>query len=506
MSLVKKFAALVFFTALANCPGQAQQPSAPSAPDQPLPPASTDQAPSNSTGGPAVPAARSFWGSDAPAQATDPTAYIPDSRPLSGSSELTAGQPESHVDLFDASFDLAFGGGNNLPNSGNRLVFGTESILGGDLSYDHTWRQNSFAASYDAGGIIYDPSSAAYGNGMFHSLSVGEQLVGARWVVRLVDDGLYSANASVGGAGMGGPGLLGNFPGPFSGLIPDFGGIGETILTGSERRINNTSIAEAEYLFTRRSSITISGSYDVLHFFDAGFINNNTDLGRVGYNYQLSQTNAVAFYGQAGYSSYSLFSTSGAGPGGSGTPPILSHITEYGGGVAFAHQLTGRMAFQISGGPNVEEFPTVPGAISSNHWNWEANAALSYSLPRSSISLSYFHGPTQGAGVYSGTSSHIIQSSYSHRLTHFLSSSLYGGYVRNGALAAEAGFSNQISNWYAGASLGRQVGQRTSFAIYYGAQQQASSGQCPVASCGLTALRQTFGITVNWHVNPIPLE
>ncbi len=136
------------------------------------------------------------------------------------------------MNIFDVSLNVAFSGGTGLVSSANQSVFGTESIVGGDLSYAHAWRQNSFAASYDGGGVLYDPSSNTYQNGMFHSLSLGEQLVHGRWWVRLTDDALYSTNANVGGAGMAGPGLLGNFGGPFGGLTPDFGGVGQTIISG----------------------------------------------------------------------------------------------------------------------------------------------------------------------------------------------------------------------------------------------------------------------------------
>ncbi|MGO9642768.1 MAG: hypothetical protein ACLP1Y_15845 [Candidatus Acidiferrales bacterium] len=504
MNSARNLAAVLILTVVVSGVARAQQPAGtpgPSTPDQPVQPSSN-----TTKDEPPVPVVHSIWGIDSPAPTADPNAYIPDSRPLSGSSVLTAGQPQSHVNIFDVSLNFAFAGGNGLISSGGQSVFGTQSVVGGDLNYDHTWRQNSFAASYDGGGSFYDPSSSVYGNGMFHSLSLGEQLVGGRWKLRLTDDVLYGTNADVGGAGMAGPGLLGSFGGPFAGLAPDFGGAGETIITGQGRRLNDSSVADVEYDLTPRSAITVTGSYDILHFLDAGFIDSRNYLGRVGYDLGVSAKSTVAFYFQMGRSYYGLFSTGDTGPGGSGTPPVLSNMTEYGGGIAFSHRLTGRMAFQIAGGPDLEKLPPASGSSSPNRWVWDVNTSVSYEFRRSSLSLSYFHGPMQGSGVYSGSSSHVFNANYSRRLTRFFSTNLYGGYTRNSALASAVGFSNQFSNWYAGANVSRQLGRWMNLFIYYGAQEQTSSGACPVASCALAGTRQTFGVSLAWHPRPIVAE
>jgi hypothetical protein len=508
MTHAKKLAILLVLTALVNGRARAQQTGAqqPGAPDQPQPPASANQTSGNSNNQPIAPAARSILGADSPAAVNDPTAYIPDSRPLSGSSMLTAGQPQSHVNIFDLSLNVAFSGGTGLINSANQSVLGTESIVGGDLSYAHTWRQNSFAASYDGGGVYYDPSSSAFQSGMFHSLSLGEKLVHGRWGLRLTDDALYSTNASVGGAGMAGPGLLGSFGGPFAGLTPDFGGVGQTIITGYGRRINDTSIADVQYDLSSRSAITVTGAYNLLHFFDAGFIDSRNYLGRVGYDLGVSPKSMVAFYYQMGRSNYGLFSTGGTGPGGSGTPPVLSSTTEYGGGVGFSHSLTGRMAFQIEGGPDLEKLSPALGSSSPNHWIWDLETSLSYEFRRSSLSLSYSHGPTQGSGVYSGASSQVFSGGYTRHLTRFISAGVSGGYTRNNALVSAIGFANQYSNWFVSANANRQLGRSFDLSIYYGALQQTSTGACPVASCALAGTRQTFGLSLAWHPRPIAAD
>ena len=240
MNFAKKLALLLIFTALLSGLARAQQADAqqaggqqsgaqqPVTPEQPQPPACTEQPASNSKTQATVPAARSIWASDSPATSTYPNAFIPDSHPLSGAFTLTAGEPQDHVNLFDMSLNLAFSGGDGLLNNQNQRTFGTESIVGGKLDYAHNWLRNSFAVTYGGGGTFYNPTSSVYGNDMFHSLAMGEQIARGRWTLRLTDDILYSTNADVGGAGMAGPGLLGSFGGPFGGLTPDFGGVGGT--------------------------------------------------------------------------------------------------------------------------------------------------------------------------------------------------------------------------------------------------------------------------------------
>jgi hypothetical protein len=515
MSFAKKLVLLLFLTALLNGPARAQQagtqqadPQQPGTPDQPQPPAAAEQptTPANSKTQATVPVVRSLWGLDAPATITDPDAYIPDSHPLTGAAALTAGEPESHVNLFDMSLNLAFSGDTGLLNSANQFVLGTQSVVGGDLDYAHTWHRNSFAATYDGGETFFDPSSTYYGSGMFHSLSLGEQIAGGRWVLRLTNDFLYSTNADVGGDGMAGPGLLGDFGGPFAGLNPDFGGAGETILTGPGRRVNNSSIGEVEYDLSPHSAVTVTGLSDLLHFFDAGYIDNRNYLGRVGYDLGVSPKSTVAFYAQVGRTTYNLISTGGAGPGGAGTPLIPFGITEYGGGIGFSHSLTGRVAFQIEGGPDVEVLSSNSISNSSNRWIWDVNTSVSYQFQRSSLSISYFHGPTQGAGVYAGSSSHVVTGAYTRRFTRFFSANLNGGYTRNNALVSAVGFANEISNWYVGGNLNRQLGRSLDFTIYYGAQKQITGGVCPVAGCALMPVRQTFGIGLAWHPKTIALE
>lgn len=520
MSIAKKLTLSLILMVLASGLARAQQPDSqqqsgdqqsgtqqqPGTPDQPQQPTTAIPPSSNTKAQPTVPVARSFWGLGVPASESDPSAYIPDTRPLSGSALLTAGQPENHVNLFDMSLNVSVGGGTGLLNSADQSVMGAEGVVGGDLSYAHMWRQNSFGASYDGGGTFFDPSSSSYGNGMFHSLTLGEQVVEGRWKVRLTEDALYSTNADVGGAGLAGPGLLGDFSGPFSGLIPDFGGVGETIISGLGRRMSDTSVADVEYDLSPGSALTVTGSYDLLHFFDAGFIDSRNYFTRVGYDLGVSTKSMIAFYGQAGRSNYGLFSTGGTGPGGSGTPPILANATEFGGGVAYSQRVTGRMAFQVEGGPDYEVLPTTGGAGSQNRWLWDVAASLSYQSQKSTMSLSYFHGPTQGSGVFSGSSSQVINAGFTPHFTRFFTASLSGGYTRNNSLVTLTGFSNQYSNWYASASVVRQLGRSLDLSFFYGALEQYAAGACPVASCALPGPRQTFGVGLAWHPRPISVE
>ena len=164
------------------------------------------------------------------------------------------------------------------------------------------------------------------------------------------------------------------------------------------------------------------------------------------------------------------------------------------------------MVFQIEGGPDLEIVSPAPVSASPNLWTWDVSTSVSYQLRRSDLSLSYFHGPTQGSGVYSGAASHVFNGGYTRRLTRFFSANLNAGYTLNRALVPATTFSSQYSNWYAGANLNRQFGSSMILTIYYGAQQQISNGACPVANCSFPGTLQTLGISFAWHPRPIAVD
>src|SRR4029077_10394038 len=243
-----------------------------------------------------------------------------------------------------------------------------------------------------------------------------------------------------------------------------------TIQTGLARQLNNTAFAEADYAFSRRTSMTFVGSYGFLYFLDPGFINNDYIHGRFGYNYALSVANSVSL-------SYDYNRTTF---GGASNRLQTDQVQ-----MSFGRKITGRLAFQLAAGPELIRLENF-GSPSSRQISWSVYSALAYNLRNSGYSFSYSHGVTPGSGVFFGSTSDSVTGMATREFTRFWSASLNGGYARNKGLVPTGGFTSRFDNWFAGASLNRQIGQQVHLSLIYGFQSQTSGGGvCPVLSCGL---------------------
>jgi hypothetical protein len=115
-------------------------------------------------------------------------------------------------------------------------------------------------------------------------------------------------------------------------------------------------------------------------------------------------------------------------------------------------------------------------------------------------------GLSGGSGVLEGATSNTFSGSAHHQFTRFWSGAISGGYAMNTSLVPDGVAATQFNNWFAGANLGRQIGRHLHINFNDGAVMQDSPANCPVASCGVTGLQQTFGMTVNWHLLPVALN
>jgi hypothetical protein len=261
----------------------------------------------------------------------------------------------------------------------------------------------------------------------------------------------------------------------------------QTINTGDGLRYQNSVLGQAEYSFSRRSAITFSGSYGLLHFTGAGYVNSTMANAQVGYDYMLSPSDSIAILASYGNITYS------------GT--VVS-TTDYIAALAYGRRITGRLAFQISAGP--EEIQNKGTAVvgSSRLWIASVNSALSYQRRRTSLSVNYLHGLTAGSGVFIGAVSNAFTASARYQFTRSWTGTINGGYSLNKSLAIAGIPEARFDNWLIGWNLGRRVGPHAQINFNYGLTKQNSPNPCPVPSCGITGLQQSFGMSVNWHLRP----
>ena len=132
--------------------------------------------------------------------------------------------------------------------------------------------------------------------------------------------------------------------------------------------------------------MTFVGGYSLLHYFDDNLLNFGDTTFQAGYNYQATRSDTVAVSYQFSAFRYSNVDQS-----------LNLHTVQ----ASYARRVTGKLAFQISAGPQfaLSSFPitgststTGSGATSSSQLYWTLNTALQYQLRRAGLTASYNHG------------------------------------------------------------------------------------------------------------------
>jgi hypothetical protein len=443
----------------------------PSEPIAPLPPDTQNSA---AVSGMPIPAARGAFSSGS--ESRDLTQAQPDTL-LSGAETFSVKPLRRLVPIFDPALQFSEFGETGLVVGQTFAV----STLGGNLDVEQQWGRYRLIAQYRGADTIYQPSY--YFHYLpYHEGSMSQEIILGRWMLRLRDDVQYSSGSVFSGLFTGGPAQAGN--GSLNSIQPSLVSSG-TIQTGLARQLYNTSVVEVDYARSRRTNLTFVGSYGMVHFLDSGYINTENINGRVGYNYALSAKNNIAVTYDHDRVSFVAGTTS----------RLQSDSVQ----MAFGRKVAGRLAFQVAAGPqflNVENL----GLLSSRHLSWSAFSALTYQWRRTGYSLSYFRGVGSGSGVFAGSNNETVTATANREITRLWSASVNGGYAINKSLVPVAISASRFDDWFASATLNRQIGRQVRLGVSYGHQQQTSGGGgCPVLSCGLPSAFSQFGITLQWH-------
>jgi hypothetical protein len=450
-------------------------------------PSSTNPGSSSGYGGMPVPAARGV-GSAYDAQPYDPAQVEPDTNTLSGAENFGVGSLQQSRNIFDPSITISSWGQSGVPGTNGQTGLHATSLIGGGLNFNRIWGRYQFTTSYRGGENLY------YGfqkNMPFHDLVVSQDIAWRRWRLHLRDDFAAAPGASFAESGMGGPGLVGQFSSTLGNSLTTVAQRfqpSETIQTNQAMRYRNTALGEAEYSFSRRSVFTFSGSYGLLHFTDAGYINSHMINVQAGYDYLLDPKNSIAVLGSYGKIDY--------------TGTAIS-TSDYVADLAFGRKITGRLAFQIAAGP---EQIHVSGAGNGSFqlWTSSVNSALTYERRRSGLSVNFVRGLSGGSGVLFGGKSNAFSGAVHHQFSRFWSGSANGGYALNTSLAPAGAVTTNFHTWFMGANLGHQMGRHAEVGFNYSVVKQDNPAVCPiVGGCGTATLQQLFGMTINWHLRPI---
>ena len=386
------------------------------------------------------------------------------------------------------------------PGGSRELYVGTGAW---SLALQRIKRRSQLNLSYAGGEIASSrPLPANFGTGLgkyetYHSLGFGYEYNGLRWKSTLMDQFSFLPESSFGFSGFSGlPGFGAGLGLPISpsgtplssGLVPN-----QSILTGYSRRISNVSAAEADYSFTPRTSLSMSGSYGILQYISSGFYDTNFYGGSIGLDHQLTRRDQLGL-------AYAYEHIGFAG--------MRQYIETHSAQIAYGRKLTGKLSLKLSAGPMLDIIDQ-PSGGSVTRILASTSDSLHYQLRRGNLHLGYLRYTSPGAGVFLGAETDQVTGGFSHRILRRYFFSLDGGYAQNKSLSGVGIIINgsTFNTVQGGATLSTSLGEYISFFMGYQVQQQsANTSVCTAGQCGRTFLRNIVTVGINWHGRPIPIH
>ena len=425
---------------------------------------------------------------------------LPDTTALTGIQDLSLGMPAGNHSYWQPHVELSSTVDSNPLSANGQTGWSTFTSISGGLDLHRVSGNSALTLSYVGGGSFSNDGNVS--DGILQGLNFSERLSYRRYVLSFFDQLMYAPQTAFGGAGIpGGPTLPGGGTLGFgSGFVP-----GQTVLTARGQRLTNFAGGEVDVLLTPRTSLTFVGGYQLLDSVDDPQLNYGDVIFSAGYNYQLSRQNTIGLSYQYSDINYSNI-----------TQSIKNNIIS----VAYGRRITGKLALQASGGPDIAliRMPLTlpPGtsggeATSSTGYMTQVyasiNAAVQYQLKRVSTSAAYNHGVTGGSGVLAGAITDSFTGTVGRQVARTLSVSWNVGYSRNrGIQVAGTTTANQTFDyWFTGVNLSHPLGRTMNVFLNYQLQYQntgASVCTGPGCSGSLTRNQITFGF--GWHKQPVP--
>src|SRR6516162_3327398 len=334
----------------------------------------------------------------------------PDSSPLTGMQNATLGSPEIRHSYWVPGVQFS---SNEFSNSGGS-GWTSDNYFIGNLSLVQAWNRALLAVNYSGGGYV--SSNSQQGGGYYQQLAVAQNYQSERWLIQFVNQFSHipqSAFGFGGGTNLGIPGVGGSL----GNTIPGLGGnyVPNQTIFGTGAYTSNVSALQGTYTLSRRSSVTLAGSFGLLRFEQPGNYDSNTTVGSIGYNYQLSPNDTVGLVYR--FSSYQY----------PGNPQAYSDNVV---SVAYGRKLTGQLAVRLFIGPEFTNF-RIPVGNSSQKTGFSATADLTYAFHQGAVGLGYIHGLSAGSGVLIGSNLDQVTATLSHNLTRQWTGGLIFGYARN---------------------------------------------------------------------------
>jgi len=413
----------------------------------------------------------------------------PDNRPLTGVQTPTLGTAQFRHSYWVPGFQYGNTTQNYALNQASSADWTANNYVAGNLSVLEAWSHSQLSLNYSGGGLF--STNSAQGNSSFHQFGLMQAFQGQRWQVQFLDQFSYLPEAQFGFGGAANlniPGIGGSLGGSQPGLqnnyVPN-----QSILTSAGPRYSNVFATQVSYALSRRGTFTVAGTYGILRFVEAGNIESDTVSGSVGYDYAL--TNEDQFGGKYRFSAYHF----------AGYPQAFAdHTFDF----VYGRKITGRLALQLYGGPELTTFRIPIGNI-SDKLSASGGASLSYGFKRGSISLGYDHGVSNGGGALIGSSTDSVSMDANRQISRMWQMQGNFGYARNHALVTAN--AQGYDTWFAGAGLSRPLGRNASLSLGYTARIQTSQlPVCAAGNCSTSFTQHQISLGFQWHTRPFVIR
>jgi hypothetical protein len=405
---------------------------------------------------------------------------------LAGVQNLSAGV-ETSRSYWQPHFDVTGSGDSNSLETPNGLDWRTFTSISGGIDLHQVTPESDLKLGYTSGVQISNDHNVS--NGVVQGLNFAEKYSMHRTILSVFDNFSYLPESAFGFDGLGATTLPGT--GQAGGGLQY--GPQQEILTGRETTLSNADAVELDRILDRRSSLTFSGGYSLLHYFDSNLFNYGVINARVGYNYQVTERDTFAvFYTYSDYR-YDISTNS-----------FDDHVLQ----VSWGRLINGTLAFQVAGGPLL----LVPRGVASGgtptnagtQLEWALDANLQYTRRRYGTSVTYEHGIGGGSGAFVGAKTDLITGQLTRQMSRTFTSGITGGYSHTQGLSPTGATTNELFNyWFAGATftqpLTRTIALTGSYQFQY---QTATNVTCIGPACGAVK-RNLISVGLGWHERPL---
>lgn len=398
-------------------------------------------------------------------------------RPLSGVQDFDLGTPTERLNTLTPALSISEAYGTNpglIVDNSNKTIWGSVTNLGGSLSLLTGSAAKLFTLDYQGTGQINSYDSDR--NTQIHSLDLMGQFRSGRWAYVIGNNLAYQPNAYGAYSSLLYPGVGSSASG--SDVQPGVTTGNGILSTQGSDQFTSTTMGQVNYELSRKSEITVSGTFNLLNYLDGPYLDTRQYTGTVAYDHRFRRDTLGVAY------SYSKLTYNGVDED---FDVNTVHLT-------YGRRIIGRYSIMMGIGPSFQRTNFSTGSVDNTYLTGEAT--LRYSGTWAATSISYMRSVTGGSGIVIGAMTDSVAASLDKRLTRNVTMNLGGGYTYNNGHTSI----NEFKNFYVSGGISRHIGRHVLAALGYRGQEQFGNSTYE----GITSHAAVASLI--WNLKPIRLR